>query len=441
MGPSMTSRRYGRFSVARYGFRPEHIRVLKNREATREGILAAIRQQLITPAAPGDIAVFYYAGHGSQMPNVQSTELDRKDETIVPVDALQGAQDIRDKELRRLFNDVLDTGASLIAFFDSCHSGSVIRGLPRDDTVRLLLPAPVKPGQGLGGEPVDPRPDPETRGALVVSAAQDFQLAAEATDDERGTPHGAFSLALLRVLRTASVQESAQDVFLRVKTVMQSQGRAQEPVLAGPGERRRQPLFGGAGEGVSGRTVVAVLAVTQDGKIDLQGGLAVGLRPQSELQQSGSPEGTSAVRVRVTEIHGLSRATAQVIEGNVKTVRVGDLFEVDGWVVPQVAALRVWLPATLPVADVQRLAREWSTLRRTEGIHWVEDPTEVTPTHVLAWNGSAWTLAGPGGRAEDLGPTPTAQAVLARVGGGGQAKAKVFIHLPPPPELAIPPDR
>jgi hypothetical protein len=37
---------------------------------------------------------------------------------------------------------------------------------------------------------------------------------------------------------------------------------------------------------------------------------------------------------------------------------------------------------------------------------------------------------------EDLGKTPSAQAVLARVRAGGQAKAKVFIHLPPPPELA-----
>ena len=118
--------------IARCGFQPGNVRVLRNEEATRERILAEVRRQLIDPVVPGDVAVFFYAGHGSQVNNSQSSELDKKDETIVPADASQGVWDIRDKELRRLFNDVLDKGARLTVFFDSCHSDSIARGLTRE---------------------------------------------------------------------------------------------------------------------------------------------------------------------------------------------------------------------------------------------------------------------------------------------------------------------
>ena len=52
------------------------------------------------------------------------------DETIVPADAASGAFDIRDKEIARLCNQVVDKGILLTAIFDSCHSGSIARGFP-----------------------------------------------------------------------------------------------------------------------------------------------------------------------------------------------------------------------------------------------------------------------------------------------------------------------
>src|SRR5262245_35028045 len=63
--------------IARYGFQPGNVKVLRNEEATRERILAEIRHHLIEPTAPGDVAVLFYAGHGSQVNNSQSAELDK----------------------------------------------------------------------------------------------------------------------------------------------------------------------------------------------------------------------------------------------------------------------------------------------------------------------------------------------------------------------------
>src|SRR6185295_4967128 len=103
--------------------------VLTDADATRDAILKAIDTQLVAPSGQGDVAFFYFAGHGSRVRNTLSAESDKLDESIVPADIAKGIRDIRDKELRRVFNSVLDRGATLVAVFDSCHSGSVSRGL------------------------------------------------------------------------------------------------------------------------------------------------------------------------------------------------------------------------------------------------------------------------------------------------------------------------
>ena len=86
--------------VARFDFPAEHVRLLRNAQATRAGILAAI-QQLAGEANRGDVVVFYYAGHGSERRNSLSSEPSKRDQTIVPADANSGVFDIRDKELAR----------------------------------------------------------------------------------------------------------------------------------------------------------------------------------------------------------------------------------------------------------------------------------------------------------------------------------------------------
>ena len=267
--------------LKKYGFTDENILVLKNGDATRDGILTAIRRHLIEPATPGDVHVFFYAGHGSQVVNSQSSELDKKDETIVPVDAQKGeavgeSRDIRDKELRRLFNDIIDKGAVLTVFFDSCYSGSIARGLTREEEGRFLPPDPRDVARGTDTEAPDPRLAPEARGALVFSAAQDFTVAHEETDETlNNKPYGAFTLALLKVLGTVSPQESAESIFLRTKALIR---KAQEPVLAGLPERRQKPLFG-VGLAPSSGSAVAVRHVQHvvDRQVDVVGAVAGGV--------------------------------------------------------------------------------------------------------------------------------------------------------------------
>lgn len=109
-----------------YGF--HDIRVLNEQQATRQGILAAI-DQLVVDSHRGDLVVFYYAGHGSQRLDTLSSK-NHLDETIVPIDAWKGAEDIRDKELALRFDKIVyDTPAHLTAIYDSCNSGTMARGI------------------------------------------------------------------------------------------------------------------------------------------------------------------------------------------------------------------------------------------------------------------------------------------------------------------------
>ena len=443
--------------VARYGFEARDILVLQNAAATRAAILAAFRSHLVQSARPGDVCFFYYAGHGSQVVTTNCSESDCRDETVVPADSWTGAADIRDKEWQTLFNDALDRGAVLTVIFDSCHSGSISRGLSFPGKSRYLVPD----SRPVAAIVADRRGLPSQRGALVLSAAQEFQSADEVVD-EQGNPHGLFSLAFMRTIRTMPVHEPVRNVFRRVRALMLSSGwRPQEPRLEAEPARRAAPLFG-SDDGSSTVTTVAVERVTPDGSVVLQGGLALGLCTGSELRrraQAATPPTARDQRLRVETIVGLNRCQARMVDGNPADVRIGDLFELDVWAGCDRAFLSVWMPpANLARAAVERVAHDLATLRRTAGITWIEDPTTRTPTHIVAWDGRTWRLEVVDNRQHvDLGTTPTRSAILAallgspagqgdKIGGSaGTAGAtgvpregsdvRLFVHLPPPVEL------
>jgi hypothetical protein len=90
---------------------------------------------LIGGAQPGDVLVFQYAGHGTQVPDTDQDEEDGTDEALVPKDFEDGAFLI-DDDLRQVF-DKLAAGVSLTCFIDCCHSGTITRMLGRNSGADL----------------------------------------------------------------------------------------------------------------------------------------------------------------------------------------------------------------------------------------------------------------------------------------------------------------
>ena len=94
--------------------------VLLDTQATRASVRAAF-QRVAQIAGPGDLFLFFYSGHGGQIPApVSATEPDGKDETIELYD---GA--MTDNEMAQLFDQVHSKMALLV--LDSCFSGGFAR--------------------------------------------------------------------------------------------------------------------------------------------------------------------------------------------------------------------------------------------------------------------------------------------------------------------------
>jgi hypothetical protein len=102
--------------------------LLLDREATREAILKALTE-LVTTSTAGDVVVFQYAGHGTQLPDVNGEEAGGdtpdQDEAICPIDFAEG-RFIIDDDIGAIFEQI-PSGVNVTCFIDCCHSGTISR--------------------------------------------------------------------------------------------------------------------------------------------------------------------------------------------------------------------------------------------------------------------------------------------------------------------------
>jgi hypothetical protein len=102
--------------------------LLFDEQATRSAIADHLGA-LVTSSAPGDVIVFQFAGHGTQLPDVTGDEAGgdtpERDEAICPYDFASGAFLI-DDDVRAIL-DQLPDGVNLTCFIDCCHSGTISR--------------------------------------------------------------------------------------------------------------------------------------------------------------------------------------------------------------------------------------------------------------------------------------------------------------------------
>ena len=222
--------------------------ILTDGDATRQGILDALGR-LIEGATSGDVLVFQYAGHGTQVRDLDGDELDDgKDESLCPIDIDQGAFLI-DDDLFAVFSDLAD-GVSLTVFLDCCHSGTSTRTLgsfqptppPATDAKRRFLPpsneqdaAHAKYRQNLGaGRGL--RPVEEMRW-VNFSACQPFEVAWEHGGQGDFTRHATSVLG-------SGGSSLTNEGFQQEVVSKFGSSRAQTPFLDCNAEARNQHLFG-----------------------------------------------------------------------------------------------------------------------------------------------------------------------------------------------------
>ena len=144
-----------------YGFADSNIRTLTDLQATKKAMQSAITG-LIGKARAGDVLLLHYSGHGSNVPDRNGDEADRRDEIVCPTD-LDWQDPLLDDWLRVQF-DKLPAGANLTVIMDCCHSGTITRAIQPHDAKRIerYLPNPldllaVESGRHLRGTVGGPR--------------------------------------------------------------------------------------------------------------------------------------------------------------------------------------------------------------------------------------------------------------------------------------------
>lgn len=215
--------------VDRFGFAPASVMTLVDGEATGDAIIAAFRAHLIEPAGPGTIAVFHFSGHGRRVWDVSGDEPDGWDEAIVPFDAGSALDDagLIDDVFAPLVDALVARGAAVTVIFDSCYSGSPVRG---GAAVRA---APAVGGERGAAAAMGSGDAFEGRaGVTVIAAAQSGEKAHE-VEDAAGQHHGALTWALVRTLRTAPTGATWRGVMAEVQHRVGLVFAQQSPVLGG----------------------------------------------------------------------------------------------------------------------------------------------------------------------------------------------------------------
>lgn len=102
--------------------------LLLNEQATRSAILETLRR-LVHESREGDVVVFQFSGHGTQLPDASGDEAGEdtpdRDEALCPHDMDAGAF-VLDDDVAEVFA-AIPAGVNVTCFIDCCHSGTISR--------------------------------------------------------------------------------------------------------------------------------------------------------------------------------------------------------------------------------------------------------------------------------------------------------------------------
>jgi hypothetical protein len=220
----------------------DEVKTLLETEATTDGIKREL-EWLVSGTKPGDVIVFHYSGHGSQLPSTK--EPDGFEEIICPIDLDWMKKVITDDDLRKVF-DKVPNGVNTTVILDCCHSGTALdqneslnagikdisaKPARKKKGSRYLKP-PAKIAKQLADrELVEWSAERDVnQGALLIAGCQANQTSADAVID--GIPQGAATAALLRSVK-ANPKISYRNLVLEMIDFMKKGKYSQVPELDG----------------------------------------------------------------------------------------------------------------------------------------------------------------------------------------------------------------
>ena len=115
------------------GFNNHEIKVLEHEHASTEKVYDAVENWLTNGAGPDDRVLFYFSGHGSQIPDENNDEDDQFDEVLLLYDTVLTEKHGRQTLSGVLLDDHLShmlarmKSRNILVILDACHSGSATK--------------------------------------------------------------------------------------------------------------------------------------------------------------------------------------------------------------------------------------------------------------------------------------------------------------------------
>jgi uncharacterized caspase-like protein len=212
-GPANDVRAFSKALVDIYGFPRENICTLLDEKATVAGFESAWQKALVDRAQAGDVAVFYFSGHGSQADDENGDEPSGMDQTLVFHDSRTGkVDDELDDRINQLLEQLHTKTPNVVVVSDSCNSGSVTRAAGVGGAIARLAPPRKlgKPASGFQAGVGKSWVPASLPGLVALTAAADGTSALEIGG------HGVFTEALLQVLGQPSASLTYAQVARQV---------------------------------------------------------------------------------------------------------------------------------------------------------------------------------------------------------------------------------
>jgi hypothetical protein len=199
-------------------------------QATRQNVKAAL-SDLVTSAGEGDVIVFTYSGHGTQVIDISGDEGDSYDEAIYVYDGT-----ILDDDLRVII-DKINPKATLVVISDSCFSGTVTRLIPENTKPRFM------PARNISGDRVVRQRFllPEANmPEILISGCSDSEYSYDA--DINGRYNGAMSAMALSVIKQ-NPKVTYNEFHASLRKLLPSSEYPQTPQLEGADDHKDTLLF------------------------------------------------------------------------------------------------------------------------------------------------------------------------------------------------------
>jgi hypothetical protein len=232
----------------------EHPVMLLNGQATRDAIARNLRE-MVQSSKAGDVVVFQYSGHGTQLPDLDGDEdagdTPGQDEALCPFDYDSGAFFI-DDDVGEIFSTI-PPGVNVTCFMDCCHSGTITRfalgktpGSDRSDTHRRprfmrATPEMIAAHERFRGGPGGRRRVLDSGGvSLMKEILFSACLSSEVAWESNG--QGEFTLHATRLLESFGVGLTNEQFEQRVREAFGPAPRQHARLYCAPGMASR-PLL------------------------------------------------------------------------------------------------------------------------------------------------------------------------------------------------------